>query len=131
MDDDIAAGFDIDAPVFVADINLDILPVGKQAQFVSLPEFPGVERDLVFLFDKDASADAILDTVKSAGGKLLTDARIFDLYEGKGVPVGKVSLGLRFTLQDVSRTLTQEDSDTASNAIIAAMGKRFGANLRS
>jgi len=130
VDDDIAAGFDFDTPVFVADINLDVLPEGKNAKFVALPEFPGVERDLVFLFDKDASSDAILDTVKSAGDKLLSDVRIFDLYEGKGVPEGKISLGIRFTLQDTSRTLTQEDSDAASNAIIAAMDKRFGASLR-
>ncbi len=54
----------------------------------------------------------------------------FDLYEGKGVPEEKISLGIRFTLQDTSRTLTQEDSDAASNAIIAAMDKRFGASLR-
>jgi len=130
VDGDIAAGFDIDAPVFVAELNLDLLPVGKTAKFSPLPEFPGVERDLVFLFDKQASSDAILNAVRSAAGKQLTDARIFDLYEGKGVPDGKVSLGIRFTLQDSSRTLTQEDSDQAFAAIIEAMDSRFGASLR-
>jgi phenylalanyl-tRNA synthetase beta chain len=130
VDGDIAAGFDIDAPVFVAELNLDLLPAGKTAKFALLPEFPGVERDLVFLFDKQTSSDAILNAVKSAAGKQLTDARIFDLYEGKGVPEGKVSLGIRFALQDASRTLTQEDSDKAFAAIIKAMGSRFGASLR-
>jgi len=130
VDGDIAAAFDIDAPVFVAEINLDKLPAGKQAKFVPLPEFPAVERDLVFLFDRNTSSDAILNAVKSGAGKLLTDARIFDLYAGKGVPEGKISLGIRFTLQDAKRTLTQEDSDAASTAIIAAMDKRFGASLR-
>jgi len=130
LDGDIAAGFDIDAPVFVAEINLDILPTGKQAKFMPLPEFPAVERDLVFLFDKGVSSDAILSAVKSGAGKLLTDVRIFDRYDGKGVPEGKVSLGIRFTLQDAKRTLTQDDSDAASAAIIAAMDKRFGASLR-
>jgi len=130
VDGDIAAGFDIDAPVFIAEINLDALPTGKKAKFAPLPEFPGVERDLVFLFDKNASSDAILNAVKSSAGKLLASVRIFDLYEGKGVPEGKISLGVRFTLQDAKRTLTQEDSDAASAAIIAAMDKRFGASLR-
>ncbi|MDX8411253.1 MAG: phenylalanine--tRNA ligase subunit beta [Mariprofundaceae bacterium] len=130
VDSDIAAGFDMDAPVFVADINLDVLPAGKKAKFTALPELPGVERDLVFLFDKGTTSEAILNAVRNAGGKLLTDARIFDLYEGKGVPEGKVSLGIRFTLQDASRTLTQDDSDAASKAIIEAMDKRFGASLR-
>jgi len=130
VDGDIADGFDIDTPVFVAEINLDALPAGKQAKFVPLPEFPGVERDLVFLFDRGTSSDSILNAVKSAAGKLLTKARIFDLYAGKGVPEGKVSLGIRFTLQDAKRTLTQEDSDAASAAIITAMDKRFGVSLR-
>ncbi len=130
VDGDIAAGFDIDVPAFVAEINLDVLPSAKKAKFMPLPEFPGVERDLVFLFDKNTSSDAILNTVKSSAGKLLTDMRIFDRYEGKGVPEGKVSLGIRFALQDAKRTLTQEDTDAASTSIIAAMEKRFGASLR-
>jgi len=130
VDGDIADGFDIDAPVFVAEINLDKLPAGKQAKFMPLPEFPAVERDLVFLFDKNTASEAILNAVKSGGGKLLTDARLFDRYDGKGVEEGKVSLGIRFTLQDSKRTLTQEDSDAASNGIIRAMDKRFGASLR-
>jgi len=130
VDDDITAGFDIDAPVFVADINLDILPKGKNAKFAALPEFPGVERDLVFLFERGVQSENILQTARKAGGKLLTDARIFDMYEGKGVPEGKISLGVRFTLQAPDRTLTQDDSDAASNAIVTAMNKQFGASLR-
>jgi len=130
VDDDIAAGFDIDAPVFVADINLDILPKVKNAKFAALPEFPGVERDLVFLFERGVQSENILQTARKAGGKLLTDARIFDRYEGKGVPDGKISLGVRFTLQAQDRTLMQDDSDAASNAIVTAMNKQFGASLR-
>jgi len=131
VDEKIAAGFDMDMPVFVAEINLDALPAGRRAKFMALPEYPGVERDLVFLFDKGATSDEILQAVRKAGGKLLTDARIFDRYEGKGVPEGSVSLGIRFTLQDTGRTLTQEDADSVSEAIMAAMNKKFGASLRA
>jgi len=130
VDGDIASSLDLDAPVFVAEINLDLLSAGKIAKFVPLPEFPAVERDLVFLFEKGVSSDAILNAVKSAAGKLLTETRIFDLYDGKGVPAGHVSLGIRFALQDAKRTLTQDDSDAAMQSIIAAMDKRFSATLR-
>ncbi len=131
VDGDIAARLDLDAPVFVAEINLDLLTAGKTAKFAALPEFPAVERDLVFLFERSVSSDAILNAVKSAAGKLLTEARIFDMYAGKGVPAGHVSLGIRFALQDAKRTLTQADSDTAMQSIIAAMQKRLGADLRA
>jgi len=130
VDATIADRFDIEMPVFVAQINLDGLPNGKQLKFVPLPEFPGVERDLVFLFDRTARAEDIVQAARRAGGKLLTDVRVFDLYTGKGVPEDKVSLGIRFTLQDGDRTLTQEDSDGASAAIITAMDNSFGASLR-
>ncbi len=130
VDGDIASALDMDAPVYVAEINLDLLSAGKKTKFAPLPEFPGVERDLVFLFERGVSSDAILNAVKSAAGKLLIGARIFDLYDGKGVPEGFVSLGIRFALQDAKRTLTQEDSDAASQSIIAAMDKKFGATLR-
>ena len=135
VDGDIAEGFDMDMPVLVADIDLDALPEGKRSKFIPLAEFPGVERDLVFLMDRtalvrDSGADAILQQLRKAGGNILTDARIFDLYDGQGVPDGKVSVGIRFTLQDASRTLTQQDSDDVSKAMIAAMERQFGAVLR-
>jgi len=130
VDEAIADHYDIDTPLFVAEINLDALPSGKTAKFQPLPEFPGVERDLVFLFDKSDGVEAILQAVKKAGGKLLTDASVFDRYVGQGVPEGKVSLGIRFTLQDPKRTLTQEDSDGVSEAIVTAMQKGFAAPLR-
>jgi len=130
VDAAIADGFDIEIPVYVASINLDALPDGKQLKFVPLPEFPGVERDLVFLFDRNVRTEDIIQAARKAGGKLLTDIRVFDLYRGRGVPEAKVSLGIRFTLQDAARTLTQEDSDGVSDAIVSAMEKSFGAGLR-
>jgi len=130
VDAGIADHYDIGLSVFVAEINIDALPAGKMAKFQPLPEFPGVERDLVFLFDKSDSMDSILQAVRKAGGNLLSDARIFDRYMGQGVPEGQVSLGIRFALQDPKRTLTQEDSDSVSAAIVSAMDKSFGAPLR-
>jgi len=130
VDADIAASFDLDVGVFVAQVNLDALNVGKKAKFQPIAEFPSVERDLVFLFDKQTSSESILQSVRKAGGPQLVDARMFDLYEGKGVPEGKVSLGIRFTLQDDKRTLTQDDSDKAMQAIMAAMAKQYQAELR-
>ncbi len=130
VDAEIASGFDLDADVFIASINLDQLHTGKKAKFQPLPEFPSIERDLVFLFDKETTSDAILQTVRKACGQQLVQAHIFDLYAGQGVPEGKVSLGVRFVLQDAKRTLTQEDSDKAMQAVIEAMNKKFEAELR-
>ncbi|MDQ6980976.1 MAG: phenylalanine--tRNA ligase subunit beta [Ghiorsea sp.] len=130
VDGDLADGFDLSDDVFVASINLDVLHAGKKAKFQPIPEFPSIERDLVFLFDKGVTSDAILQTVRKACGQQSVDASIFDLYEGKGVPEGKVSLGIRFVLQDAKRTLTQEDSDKVMQAVIDVMATKFKAELR-
>lgn len=122
--------YDIEVPVFVAEVQLDGLPTAKAPKFAPLPEFPGSWRDLVFLFEASVKAEDVVQAAVKAGGKLVTEARIFDRYTGKGVPEGKVSLGVRFALQAADRTLTQEDSDAASKAIVEEMGKRFGAVLR-
>ncbi len=130
VDGDLADGFDLSDDVFVASINLDVLHAGKKAKFQPIPEFPSIERDLVFLFDKGVTSDAILQTVRKACGQQFVDASIFDLYDGQAVPEGKVSLGIRFVLQDAKRTLTQEDSDKVMQAVIDAVATKFKAELR-
>ncbi|MBF0280960.1 MAG: phenylalanine--tRNA ligase subunit beta [Zetaproteobacteria bacterium] len=130
VDASIADTFDITASVYVAEIDLAALPMGKAMKFQPLAEFPSVERDLVFLFDRGVEADAIVQTVVKAGGALLTHARIFDHYVGQGVPEGKVSLGVRFTLQSTDRTLSQTDAEAVFNAVIEAVTSRFSASLR-
>ncbi|MDQ6951932.1 MAG: phenylalanine--tRNA ligase subunit beta [Mariprofundaceae bacterium] len=130
VDGDLAASFDLDKAVFVASLNLDILPKAKTAKFVALAEFPAVERDLVFLFDHKTHADDVLQAVRKPAGSLLMGVYIFDRYDGQGVPEDQVSLGLRMSLQHPKRTLTQEDSDQVMQAVIETMQARFGAVLR-
>ena len=127
---DVAEYYELDMPVYVAALDLDLLPQGRPARYVPVAEFPGVQRDLVFLFDRNVIAEKVIRCVQQAAGRLLADAYVFDVYHGQGVPEGKISMGIRFTLQDASRTLTQADSDAVSEAIVAAVEDRFGASLR-
>ncbi len=130
VDAAIADRFDLDAPVYVAEVDLGKLPQAKMPKFAPIPEFPSVSRDLVFLFDRKLTAEEILQAARKAGGQLLSEAVIFDRYLGKGVPDGQVSLGIRFVLQAPDRTLKLEEADAVSAAIVQAMEKQFGASLR-
>jgi len=126
----VAASYELEMPVYVAALDLVLLPEGRSPRYVQVPEFPGVQRDLVFLFDKGVIAEKVIRCVQQAAGKLLAEVHVFDVYHGQGVPEGKISMGIRFTLQDATRTLTQADSDAVSEAIVAAVEKQFGASLR-
>lgn len=65
-----------------------------------------------------------------AGGELLKDAKLFDVYVGKGVEEGKKSLAIALTLQSVERTLEEADIAAAVEAIVQAVSAQFGAALR-
>ena len=68
---------------------------------------------------------------RNADKALVTAARVFDVYAGKGVPDGKKSVALSVTLQPVERTLTDAEIEAASTKIVAQVAKATGATLRS
>jgi phenylalanyl-tRNA synthetase beta chain len=69
--------------------------------------------------------------MSKAGGKLVEDVRLFDIYRGEKLGEGKKSVSIRVTLRAADRTLTQDDCDKASAKILAALEKELGFNLRS
>jgi phenylalanyl-tRNA synthetase beta chain len=130
VDADLAASFDLDAPVYVAEINCDLLPEAKRSKFSPIPEYPSVERDLVFLLPDSTTADALLEQARKGGGNTVTDVRIFDVYRGQGIEPGMVSIGIRITMQDAKRTLQQDACDAIAATIIDNVSSRLKGQLR-
>src|SRR5690606_11682115 len=96
------AAFDIDVPGAAAGIHLDAIPAKKGGSFArtayGLPALQAVKRDFAFLVDASVPAADLLRTVKGADKANIAEARIFDLFEGKGVPEGKKSVAIEVTL---------------------------------
>ena len=65
-------------------------------------------------------ADKLVRAARNADKALITGARVFDVYAGKGVPEGKKSLAIAVTLQPMERTLTDAEIEAVSNKIVAA-----------
>ena len=78
----------------------------------------------------DQEAGAMLSAIRKAGGTDLVSAEIFDRYEGKGVPQGRVSLAFRVVFQRADRTLTDAEVTRSMDRIHRTMRERFGAELR-
>ncbi len=127
-----AARFELEAPVVLAGFDLDALRAAPRpvptVQEVS--KFPSASRDFAVLLDAETQAGAVLDAARKAAGGLLTGAEVFDRYEGKGVPEGKVSLGLRLTFQKVDRTLKDAEVSKACERVVAALHEKFEGELR-
>ncbi|MEH6714969.1 phenylalanine--tRNA ligase subunit beta [Parasphingorhabdus flavimaris] len=116
-----------------AEIFLDAIPLKKKSghmrEAFAPPALQAVTRDFAFIVDADVAADDLVRAVKGADKKLITDARIFDLFEGPSVGEGKKSLAVEVTLQPMDATLTEEDLKSLSDKVVANATK-LGAELR-
>lgn len=119
--------------VVAAEIFLDAIPVkktkGHMREAFAPPALQAVNRDFAFIVDADLPAGDLVRAVKGADKKLITDARLFDLFEGASLGEGKKSLAVEITLQPIDATLTEEDLKAVSDKVVASAAK-LGAELR-
>ena len=116
-----------------AEIFLDAIPLKKKSGHMrdafAPPALQSVTRDFAFIVDADLPAGDLVRAVKGADKKLITDVRIFDLFDGPSVGEGKKSLAVEVTLQPTDATLTEEDLKALSDKVVANAAK-LGAELR-
>ncbi|MBO9130585.1 phenylalanine--tRNA ligase subunit beta [Bacillus sp. 165] len=102
----------------------------EEVQYTSIPRFPSMTRDMALVVDKAAVAGEIRSTIIEAGGELLKEVTLFDLYEGEKMEEGKKSLAFSLRYFDPERTLTDEEVTAAHNNVLQAVEEKFGAALR-
>ncbi|MCC7136542.1 MAG: phenylalanine--tRNA ligase subunit beta [Nitrosomonas sp.] len=97
----------------------------------TLSKFPPVRRDLAFEVDTQVVVQAILDAMYQHKADLVVEIALFDFYSGDKLAPGKKSLAFRLLLQDLEKTLTDQEIDQAVNELIDMLAGQFGAVLRS
>ncbi|MGA3682652.1 phenylalanine--tRNA ligase subunit beta [Pseudomonas graminis] len=120
----------LDRPVFVFELVLAEVATGRLPKFHELSRFPEVRRDLALLADRDVSATAVLDVIRENAGEWLTDLRLFDVYQGKGIDPLRKSLAVGLTWQHPSRTLTDDEVNASTQQILTSLEARLNATLR-
>ena len=125
------ADLGLNSALYVCEIDLPALLEGALPQFEDLSKFPEVRRDLSVVVDKSVHAAELMAKVKSAAGTYLTDLRLFDVYEGKGIDPKRKSLALGLTFRDQSRTLSDSDVNKSVDQVIDLLGKNYNAELRN
>ena len=119
--------------VWYAELDWDLL--GKKSsplkKFVELSKFPEVRRDLSLVIDQEVSYDRVKKVAEKAGGKLLKQIDVFDVYQGDKLEQGKKAYALSFILQDQENTLTDKEIDKTMNNLIQAFQSQVGAIIRS
>jgi phenylalanyl-tRNA synthetase beta chain len=120
-------------PVCLAELDLDALLgcVPLTYRVVPVPRFPPALQDIALVVDEGVSAADLTAVVRSAGGPLLYDVRLFDVYRGPQLPPGQKSLAYSLVFQATDRTLTDAEVDAEKRRIVGAVAKRLGARLRA
>jgi len=125
---DVAAGYDLRRRVCVAELDFNAIfaRAAAEPQYGGLPRFPGAERDLAVVVPLELSAVTVMDAIRGAGGTLLEDLSLFDVYEGAQVDQGARSLAFRLLFRASDRTLTDAEVDAAMAEIVAAVAGTGG-----
>ena len=126
----------VTGPIVAFEVMLDAMPAPKAKKTktksaLSIPDLQPVRRDFAFLVSQDKTADTVLRAASGSDKKLITDVVLFDAFEGGSLAAGEKSLAIEVTLQPRDKTFTDEELDTVSKKIIAAVEKATGGSLRS
>ncbi len=117
--------------VYVAELSLEaLMNKVKAIKFKAALKFPLVVKDIAFVIDKDVTSDKLVDVIKKAGGKLLMDVKLFDVYTGEKISKDKKSLAYSLTFASYDRTLNEDEVMTVFNKIINEVTHKLGAELR-
>jgi phenylalanyl-tRNA synthetase beta chain len=128
----VAANYDMDGEIFAAELDFTTLLglLADEARYVDLPRFPAVTRDLALVCEEHIPVSHLANCIKEAGGKLLTQVELFDIYRGANIPDGKKSVAFSLELRAEDRTLTDADSDGVITSVLKALEEKLGAVRR-
>ena len=125
--------YDIDVPVYAAELDFDAIfdLMNPNKTYTPLPKYPATTRDFSFVCEETLEVGSIFATAKKAGGKLVEDVSLFDIYRGPQVGENKKSVSIRVTLRAADRTLTVEEAEKAGSKILKALEAELGITLRA
>ncbi|MGH0028570.1 MAG: phenylalanine--tRNA ligase subunit beta [Myxococcota bacterium] len=128
----VAATFEIDVSCAWLELNLGALAAAekKDVQFREVSREPSIRRDVAALLERSQPAGEVLEAIRKACGNDLVSVELFDRYEGRGVPEGRVSLAFRLVFQRADRTLSDAEIGKSMDRVVRMLTNRFGAELR-
>ncbi len=129
---DVANKFSIEARPLIAQLDLqNIFAIASsKVLYKALPKYPAIVRDLAVLVDQNQEIGPMLDAIKSAGGQLVKDVKLFDIYKSDSLGENLMSVAFNITMLNPERTLKAEEAQKAFDKIVRSLEYRFGAKLR-
>ena len=126
----IAKRFELKAGAYVFELDAEKAFASNAPTAELISRFPAIRRDIAVVVDENIPAVELLQAAANAAPAVVTDVRIFDVYQGPGIEAGLKSVAIGLILQETSRTLTDDDADAAQAAAVQKLQQEFAAVLR-
>lgn len=123
--------FDLPRPVVLFEFLLDSLLPKSLAHAKEMSKYPPVRRDIAVIVDNHVAVQSLLDEMWGCKPEIVTEIILFDMYRGKSVGEKRKSLAFKVLLQDIEKTLTDEDIDQAITSLLHVLELKFNATLRT
>jgi phenylalanyl-tRNA synthetase beta chain len=120
-------------PLLAAELDLESIlqSVPDRYNVRSVPAYPPVLEDLAVVVDEGITGVQVDQIIREAGGEMVIEARLFDIYRGEQAGAGQKSLAYRLTYQAQDRTLTDQEVAQIRQRIVRQLEEQLGAKLRS
>ena len=124
---DALIGFEI----FLEHLNFSKKTLNDQKPKFTTSDFQKSERDFAFVVNRDVKAQDLINAISSVDQKLISNIKVFDIYEGENIPDNQKSIAISVTIQSNEKTLNDNDLEKINNLIIETVTNKTGAKKES
>ena len=124
---DALIGFEI----FLEHLDFSKKTLNDQKSKFTTSDFQKSERDFAFVVNRDVKAQDLINAISSVDQKLISNIKVFDVYEGENIPENQKSIAISVTIQSNEKTLNDNDLEKINNLIIQTVENKTGAKIRS
>ncbi len=124
---DALIGFEI----FLEHLDFSKKTLNDQKSKFTTSDFQKSERDFAFVVNRDVKAQDLINAISSVNQKLISNIKVFDVYEGENIPDNQKSIAISVTIQSTEKTLNDDDLEKINKLIIQTVENKTGAKIRS
>ena len=117
--------------IFLDNLKLPKKSLKDQKTKYSVSDYQKSERDFAFIVDKKINVQDLVNVISNVDKNLISNIKVFDVYEGDNIPQNKKSIAISVTIQSQEKTLKDADLEEINKLIIETVENKTGAKIRS
>ena len=117
--------------IFLDNLKLPKKTLNDQKKKFVVSDYQKSDRDFAFIANKEVKAQDLINAVSSVDQKLISNIKVFDVYEGENIPENQKSIAISVTIQSTEKTLNDNDLEKINDSIIKTVENQTGAKIRS